>query len=153
MITVPVHKDVYAYEPKVVWMLTKRTLVFSAVGGGLGLLLGACVLALGLPSDVSTYAAIFATLPVWYFGFARPCKMKPEKLAPFWLRHRFCDQTVRYCSSAVLRGQCPPDMFSAEIRDERYPTDVRQETNPHYAKLRSRRGIEAYDASKSLGLR
>lgn len=155
MITVPVHKDVYAYEPKIVWMLTRRTLVFSCAGCALGLAAGALItLVLGLPSDVSTYAAIFVTLPVWFFGFARPCKMKPEKLAPFWLRHRFSDQTVRYCSAAVVGGHCPPDMFSAEIKDERFPIDVRKEaTQPHYAKLRRARGIEAYDATESLGLR
>lgn len=155
MITVPVHKDVYAYEPKIVWMLTRRTLVFTAAGGALGLVAGVLItFVLRLPSDISTYAAIFVTLPVWFFGFARPCKMMPEKLAPFWLRHRFKDQTVRYCCSAVVDGRCDPGMFSAEIKSERYAIDVRKEaTQPHYAKLRRRPGIEAYDASESLGLR
>lgn len=155
MITVPVHKDVYAYEPKIVWMLTRRTLAFSAAGGALGLAAGALItFVLRLPSDVSTYAAIVITLPIWYFGFARPCKMKPEKLAPFWLRHLFSDQTVRYCSSAVVDRRCDPDMFSAEIKNERYAIDVRKEaTQPHYARLRRERGIEAYDASESLGIR
>lgn len=153
MITVPVHKDVYSYEPKVLWMLTQRTLVFSAVGAAAGLAIGAALtLGLHLPTNVMMYAVLIITLPIWYFGFARPCKMKPEALAPFWLRHTFLTQEVVYASSPVINNTCDPSMFGSDVAKERYNKDAQPPIQPHYAKLRRADGIEAYDPGESLGL-
>lgn len=144
MITVPVHKDVYNYEPKVVMMLTKRTLVFSALAVACGLALYFLVTAaLRVPSSYALYLVVIGTLPLWYLGFARPYDMKPETLAPFWLRQRFTDQKITYTSCAALAARA-----RAEEAGKGYVTDAQPPIQPSYAKLRRTRGIEAYDPSE-----
>lgn len=152
MITVPVHKDVLSYEPKVFLMLTNRTLVFTAAAGGLAIALAAVGMGiLGLDSNVLTYVIGFVTLPIWYFGFARPFKMKPEDLAPLWLRQTFISQQLPYVSSPVLEQAADPSGMAGEITSERYPQYAQPQVQRHYEKLRQSRGIEAYDPDERLG--
>lgn len=148
MVTVPVHKDILAYEPKVAFILTQRTLTFTAVAVGVALALGWLLMEVcGLGTEVAIYPIMAATLPVWAMGYCRPCKMKPEDLAPYWLRSTFLDQKLPYVSTANLAARLPEGQVDAAARKERYGSAVPQ-VQKHYAKLRRKRGIEGYDPGR-----
>ena len=145
MVTVPIHKDILAYEPKVAFILTQRTLVFTGVALAVALLVGWVTLGvMGLGTDVAIYPIMLVTLPIWFVGYCRPYKMKPEDLAPFWLRSMFTDQRLPYVSSPNLAARLPISQVDAKIRSERYHNAVPQ-VQEHYAKLKRKRGIEGYD--------
>lgn len=153
MITVPIHKDVMAYEPKVLGMLTARTLAFTIVASVLGLGIGwLCLVPLNIDSSIVPIPVMIVTLPIWFFGYARPCGMKPEVLAPLWLRNTFLNQQLVYVSTPYLRGMVSPAGLSSQLRSERYPNvALRTQTN-EYAKQRCTNGFELIDRIDALGL-
>ena len=152
MLTVPIHKDVLAYEPKVVAFLTQRTLVFTAAAVGVAIPLGIVLIGvLGVPSDVAMYPIMAITMPLWFFGYARPYKCKPEEIAPHWLRHKFLNQKLTHVSTPVLAGRADPSTQPRAILNERCPSHVRK-VQRHYGKLRRQRGIEGFDPRPGLGL-
>lgn len=150
MVTVPIHKDILAYEPKVAFILTQRTLTFTAVALAAAILVGWVTLGpMGLGTDVAIYPIMLVTLPIWFFGYCRPYKMKPEELAPLWLRSTFTSQQLAYVSTPNLASRLPVDQVDAKTRSERYCNAVPQ-VQRHYAKLKRKRGIEGYDPREVL---
>lgn len=152
MLTVPVHKDVLNYEPTVVGFLTKRTLVFTAAALSVAIAVGLALIAgLGVDSDVAMYPIMATTLPLWFFGYARPYGCKPEEIAPSWIRHRFLPQQLTYVSTPVLLAKVAPAGMPTSTLKERYPEHVRK-VQRHYEKIRSARGFEGDDPRQALGL-
>lgn len=145
MITVAVHKDLLNYEPKVLLILTRRTLVFTfvAVATGIAVTL-ALHLGLGVSVDDAMLAVIVVALPIWFVGYARPCHMTPERLAPFWLRHHFLKQQLVHVSTPHLEGSAPLAAASSKKIEERHLDHVRT-IQKHYRKVRGKRGIEGID--------
>lgn len=142
MVTVPIHKDVLNYEPKVFALLTARTLKFTLVALALGIGVGAlCLGVLRMGTDVAVYPIMIATLPVFLLGWARPCKMRPEELLPYLLRAYFLPQRLVYEPTPVIEKD-PAALRHAgkERQDNGKPEDRLQR---HYARLRGERGIEA----------
>lgn len=151
MVTVPIHKDILAYEPKVAFILTQRTLTFTGIALAASLLVGWVSMGLlGLGTDVAIYPIMLVSLPIWFVGYCRPHKMKPEDLAPYWLRNVFLEQRLPYVSTANLAARLPVGQVDAAARKERYDS-VPPQVQRHYAKLRRRRGIEGYDSRDCLG--
>lgn len=153
MITVPVHKDVLSYEPKVIAVLTQRTLVFTGVAVGAGILTGALTMGvLGLPPEAAMYPIMLVALPIWAVGYLRPCGVKPEQLAPYWLRSTFLPQQLTHVSNAHLKGRVPAAGLGRDAMTEGYANVSARTVQRHYAKLRGIRGIEGYDPTESLGV-
>ena len=151
MVTVPVHKDILSYEPKVAFILTKRTLVFTGIALVAGLLMGLLTLVvLGLPMEIAVYPICGIAFPVWAVGFARPFKMRPEELAPFWLRSTFTNQELHYVSTPALAGRKATECMPSDVR--RHVVGLTDETyiQRHYKKLRTSQGIETYDPGIDL---
>lgn len=151
MLIVPIHKDVLSYEPKVVAFLTQRTLVFTIAAVLVAVALGVLLIGVfGVASDVAMYPIMAVTMPLWFFGYARPYKCKPEEIAPHWLRHKFLPQQLTYVSTPVLTGEVDPSTMPRRTLSERYPDHVRK-VQRHYEKLRTKRGFEGDDPRPGLG--
>lgn len=150
MVTVLIHKDILAYEPKVAFILTQRTLVFSGVAVAAAIAIGwVCMGVIGLDTDVAIYPIMLVCLPIFFLGYCRPLKMKPEDLAPFWLRGTFLPQQLTYVSTPNLTRRLPVSQVDARTRNERYDS-APLEVQRHYAKLKRTRGIEGYDSRECL---
>lgn len=154
MVTVPVHKDIYAYEPKVLFILTARTLAFTAVALALGIAVGAvCLGPLGLSTDVAIYPIMLVSLPVFFFGYARPFKMKPEELVPYMLRAYFLPQNLTYSSNPSVTGELREAGHARELIAGRRPQDAEKQpagVQRHYAEIRRQRGVEGFYPAEPL---
>lgn len=136
MLSVPVHKDVGEYQPKIIGKLTLRSLVCTALALVVAVAVGAYSwFVLGISTDYSQYVIFAAALPVWAAGFWRPKGMMPEEFAPLWLAHTLTDNRILYVSPACRLGlvACP----------ESKPTKA-------YAKLVKAKGIEAYEPTAAF---
>lgn len=154
MVTVPVHKDVYNYEPKVLFILTARTLAFTAVALALGIGVGAlCLGPLGLGTDVAIYPIMLVSLPVFFFGYARPYHMLPEELAPYLVRAVFLPQNLKYESAPAVTGALIEAGHVRELRTGRRPQDADKSpagVQRHYAQVRRERGVEGFYPAEPL---
>lgn len=140
MLSVRVHRDITAYQPKVIGGLTRRTLGFTALALGLGLVIGATAwLVFGVPADLMVGPIFLVSIPCWALGYARPHDMSFERFATLWLRMRYQPQGLGYRSSAAIR------------RDELAPVPARSARERHYARLAQRRGIEAWRPGEERG--
>lgn len=154
MVSAPVHKDVYNYEPKVLFILTARTLAFTGAALALGIVVGAiCLGALGLSTDVAIYPIMCVALPVFLFGYARPHKMKPEELLPYLLRAVYLPQRLDYAPQGELARDLAASGHYRKPRKTRRPTDAEkrpQGVHRHYARVRRLRGIESVYPAEPL---
>lgn len=148
MLSVPIHKDVTSYEPKVVAGLTARTLAFSGLAVGSGVLVGAIAFFAfhADPSDMIPMTLIgCASLPWWLLGYTKPHGMKPEVFALHWIRQNLMQQKICYRSSRMPVDARNKVGNTKELCSNGTVQKRRQAVQRHYAKLRTRHGIEGYD--------
>lgn len=143
MLSMEIHKDVMSYQPKVVAGLTSRTLGFTGLAIGSGVLVGIVEkVVLGLDPSAHVIPIMAASLPFWALGYTNPHGLKPETFALHWLRHKVLPQKLLYRTRpmpAALRN----DIEAKEIRPDgtvRYA----QALTPSYRSLRRRQGIEGW---------
>lgn len=106
MLSVPVHKDIGEYEPKIIGKMTARTLICVLGALGLSVIAGLYMyFVIGVnPGDYMM--VIYAlSLPFWACGFLRPHGMKFEQFAMYWLgglaRHQpGCDRLDQHTRHA-----------------------------------------------------
>ena len=125
-------------------ILTRRTLVFTAVAFASGIAVTLGLSLVGVAPDDAMFAVVVVALPIWFVGFARPCHMTPERLAPYWLRHHFLRQQLVHVSTPYLTGSAPLAAVPSSKITERHDEHVRT-TQRHYRKVRRKRGIEGID--------
>lgn len=131
---VEIQKDPNEYKPKIFAGLTMRTLVCLASAVLIAIAIGAYSWwVLGIPSDVSMYVVIAATVPFWLAGFWRPMRMEPERYVVLWLRRNFGKTKLFYESLPYRNGIVTPAPEPAK-------------TSEGYRALlkKNKRGFEAY---------
>lgn len=140
MISIPIHKDISKYEPKIVGGLTARTLLFTTLAIVVGLVVGLFV-GLVLGGDVSEFPWIFlelgATAGLWAMGYIRPLDLRFEEWASLWVRQNLTNQRLAY-SSACSLGVGARERAG---REERKVSEA-------YSKLRARKGIELWEPGR-----
>ena len=103
MLQMHVYREVSTLEPKVMWGLSWRQILASALllvlGGGAWFLF---YFVLGA-EDLGMYAVCLLCMPVAAFGWWRPAGLKPEKYARFVLRHT-AGQTVYLLDGRPVRS-------------------------------------------------
>lgn len=147
MLSVPIHKDVTAYEPKVVAGLTARTLAFSGLAVGSGVIVGAVTYLVfhADPSDMLPMTLIgCVSLPWWLLGYTKPHGMKAEVFALHWIRQHLMQQKICYRSPRVPVEARNRVGNAKELCSDGTVQARRQGVQRHYAKLRRSRGIEGY---------
>ncbi len=148
MVSLPISKDITAFEPKIVLGLTARTLAFTVaalvVGLGLGLFM-ALALDIDPTESPQVLVIMLGTVGLWAMGYLRPLGMLPEAWASLWIRQHLMPQRLTYRSSAALgHGPVPLAGYSKETyvrKKQAQQADV----DGAYAKLRARRGIELWE--------
>lgn len=136
MLTVPVHKDIGEYEPKIIGKMTARTLI--CVGGALGLSVIAGVymyFVIGVSPGDHMMVIYALSLPFWACGFLRPHGMKFEQFAMYWFLHNFSCTTLHY----------RPTMYKIGLAED-YGAKIKKGEiyERKYRKLLKRNGIECY---------
>lgn len=104
-LSVKVQKDVGEYTEKIVGKMSLRTL--ACLAGGLAaavLTAAASNLVFGVEVKDASLPVMCACVPFWLLGFWRPCRMKPEELAPLWLDFHLENQRLLYRPSYALAG-------------------------------------------------
>lgn len=139
MLTVPVHKDVTEYKPKIIGGLTARTLLcLSAAAGSAVAFSLACTFLLHVDLDSMSYIFWIGAVPAAAIGFWRPHGMDFEKFAPLWWDHEFGRQQIAYVS-ASHRGE----LGRAEGMRRAAAAEARRAArNRPYERLRKKPGIE-----------
>ena len=148
MISIPIHKDISHYEPKVLAGLTGRTLAFTALALAVAILIGLLVV-LGLgqdPTDMPWAAVIMAaTAGFWAMGYVRPLGMRFEEWASLALRGNMTNQRLVYRSTGDLgRGPRPKCGLSKETHVRKEEAD-QPGLERSYARLRRKRGVELWE--------
>lgn len=109
MLSIPVHKDISEYEPKVVGGLTLRTL--GALGGSVAFSAAFgwyLTFVLGVPVEDMTWAIWAAAVPPVLFGFWTPCGMPFERFLPIWAAYVTGPSRLLYRSPRVPQGPQRP---------------------------------------------
>ena len=102
MLSVPVHKDVTEYQPKVIGGLTARTIICIGAAVGCALAFGLlCTFVFHVDINEVIYLVWLAAAPAALIGFYTPHGMNFEKFAPLWLA-LFAD--VGVCFLATLNA-------------------------------------------------
>lgn len=147
MLTVPIHKDVSEYKPKIIGGLTTRTLLclsaaaLSAAGFG-------CICTFVLKIDINSVMNLvwFAAAPAAAIGFYRPHGMDFEKFVPLWWAHTYGKQLILY-ESGMHRGE----LAKIEREEKAARAEVIKESrNPHYERLRKKPGLELWTPGGQL---
>lgn len=147
MLSVPVHKDVTEYQPKVIGGLTARTIICIGAAVGSALAFGMlCTFVFHVDINDVIYLVWLAAAPAALIGFYSPHGMNFEKFAPLWLAHNFKEQCLVYVS-ASHRGE-----FKAEedAVKKAYADDRKQNNNKELTKLYKTNGIEMWEPGGSL---
>lgn len=136
MLSVPIHKDLTDYRPKVFFGLTTRTLVCVALAlvSAVALALWA-YFALGIPFARMRVAVFLASAPFWALGFMRPNGLVFEKWLPLFIRYRFGDSELTYVNGKRYGVE-------SLVGGEGKARDVVTKT---YKKLRQQRTIERWE--------
>ena len=136
MLSVPVHKDIGEYEPKIIGKMTARTLICVLGALGLSVIAGLYMyFVIGVnPRDYMM--VIYAlSLPFWACGFLRPHGMKFEQFAMYWFLHNFSRTTLYY----------RPTMYKIGLAERLGAKSKKGEIYERkYRKLLKRNGIECY---------
>lgn len=148
MLSIPIHKDIGAYEPKIVAGMTSRTLVFTALALGTGAGLGSFVFFV-LGQDPTEFPWVLlimgASLGFWLLGYQRPLGLRFEEFASLWIRHRLFPQRLVYASSDALGRGCRYGMIARECHVWDGKAKPGERVQPAYARLRAEQGIELWD--------
>lgn len=147
MLSVPVHKDVTEYQPKVVAGLTSRTILCIGAALASAVLFGVvCVFVLNVDINDVIYLVWFAAAPAALVGFYSPHGMAFEKFAPLWYAHNFKEQCLPYIS-ASHRGELKAmDEAERQLREE----TAREHPNKNLKKLKTMNGVEMWEPGGKL---
>lgn len=147
MLSVPVHKDVTEYQPKVIGGLTARTIICIGAAVGSALAFGMlCTFVFHVDINDVIYLVWLAAAPAALLGFYTPHGMNFEKFAPLWLAHNFNEQCLVYVS-ASNRGEfkAEADALEKEYADARNKANVKK-----LEKLYKTNGIEMWEPGGAL---
>lgn len=147
MLSVPVHKDVTEYQPKVIGGLTARTIICIGAAVGSALAFGMlCTFVFHVDINDVIYLVWLAAAPAALLGFYTPHGMNFEKFTPLWLAHNFNEQCLVYVS-ASNRGELKSE---ADALEKEY-TDARNKANgKKLEKLYKTNGIEMWEPGGQL---
>ena len=147
MLSVPVHKDVTEYQPKVIGGLTARTIICigAAVGSAqaFGML---CTFVFHVDINDVIYLVWLAAAPAALLGFYTPHGMNFEKFAPLWLAHNFNEQCLVYVS-ASNRGEFKAE---ADALEKEYANARGKANGKKLEKLYKTNGIEMWEPGGQL---
>lgn len=144
MLSMEIHKDVMAYQPKLLAGLTGRTLLFTGLAVGVGVAVGGLEFALGLDPSEHVVPIMVASLPFWLVGYYEPHGLKFEVFCLHWLRHSLFPQRILYRSRPLPAGVANA-ICSQEVRPDVDSRRFASKVQPRYAALRRRRGIEGWE--------
>lgn len=147
MLSVPVHKDVTEYQPKVIGGLTARTIICIGAAVGSALAFGMlCTFVFHVDINDVIYLVWLAAAPAALLGFYTPHGLNFEKFAPLWLAHNFNVQCLVYVS-ASNRGEFKSE---ADALEKEY-ADARNKANgKKLEKLYKTNGIEMWEPGGQL---
>lgn len=147
MLSIPIHKDVASYEPKIVAGMTGRTLVFTVLAVVTAAVTGIIIYAvLGQDPTSFPWMLFVIVLPMgfWLLGYQRPLGLKFEEFASLWVRHRFFKQRLLYASSDALGRGPRYERLARECHAWDADAGKRTHVTESYAKLRKQQGIELW---------
>lgn len=147
MLSVPVHKDVTEYQPKVIGGLTARTIICIGAAVGSALAFGMlCTFVFHVDINDVIYLVWLAAAPAALLGFYTPHGMNFEKFAPLWLAHNFNEQCLVYVS-ASNRGEFKVE---ADALEKEYANARGKANGKKLEKLYKTNGIEMWEPGGQL---
>ena len=147
MLSVPVHKDVTEYQPKVIGGLTARTIICIGAAVGCALAFGMlCTFVLHVDINDVIYLVWLAAAPAALLGFYTPHGMNFEKFAPLWLAHNFNEQCLVYVS-ASNRGEFKAEKAALE---KEYADGRKKANGKELSRLYRTNGIEMWEPGGRL---
>lgn len=147
MLSVPVHKDVTEYQPKVIGGLTARTIICIGAAVGCALAFGMlCTFVFHVDINDVIYLVWLAAAPAALLGFYTPHGMNFEKFAPLWLAHNFNEQCLVYvCASN--RGEFKAEKAALE---KEYSDGRKKANGKELSRLYRTNGIEMWEPGGQL---
>ena len=147
MLSVPVHKDVTEYQPKVIGGLTARTIICIGAAVGCALAFGMlCTFVFHVVINDVIYLVWLAAAPAALLGFYTPHGMNFEKFAPLWLAHNFNEQCLVYVS-ASNRGEFKAEKAALE---KEYADGRKKANGKELSRLYRTNGIEMWEPGGRL---
>lgn len=147
MLSVPVHKDVTEYQPKVIGGLTARTIICIGAAVGSALAFGMlCTFVFHVDINDVIYLVWLAAAPAALVGFYTPHGLNFEKFAPLWLAHNFNEQCLVYVS-ASNRGEFKAE---ADALKKAYADERKCANGKELSKLYKTNGIEMWEPGGAL---
>ena len=147
MLSVPVHKDVTEYQPKVIGGLTARTIICIGAAVGCALAFGMlCTFVVHVDINDVIYLVWLAAAPAALLGFYTPHGMNFEKFAPLWLAHNFNEQCLVYVS-ASNRGEFKAEKAALE---KEYADGRKKANGKELSRLYRTNGIEMWEPGGRL---
>ena len=147
MLSVPVHKDVTEYQPKVIGGLTARTIICIGAAVGCALAFGMlCTFVFHVDINDVIYLVWLAAAPAALLGFYTPHGMNFEKFAPLWLAHNFNEQCLVYVS-ASNRGEFKAEKAAIE---KEYADGRKKANGKELSRLYRTNGIEMWEPGGRL---
>lgn len=147
MLSVPVHKDVTEYQPKVIGGLTARTIICIGAAVGCALAFGMlCTFVFHVDINDVIYLVWLAAAPAALLGFYTPHGMNFEKFAPLWLAHNFNEQCLVYVS-ASNRGEFKAEKAALE---KEYSDGRKKANGKELSRLYRTNGIEMWEPGGQL---
>lgn len=147
MLSVPVHKDVTEYQPKVIGGLTARTIICIGAAVGCALAFGMlCTFVFHVDINDVIYLVWLAAAPAALLGFYTPHGMNFEKFAPLWLAHNFNEQCLVYVS-ASNRGEFKAEKAALE---KEYADGRKKANGKELSRLNRTNGIEMWEPGGRL---
>lgn len=147
MLSVPVHKDVTEYQPKVIGGLTARTIICIGAAVGCALAFGMlCTFVFHVDINDVIYLVWLAAAPAALLGFYTPHGMNFEKFAPLWLAHNFNEQCLVYVS-ACNRGEFKAE---ADALEKAYAAERKYANGKQLSRLYRTNGIEMWEPGGRL---
>lgn len=147
MLSVPVHKDVTEYQPKVIGGLTARTIICIGAAVGCALAFGMlCTFVFHVDINDVIYLVWLAAAPAALLGFYTPHGMNFEKFAPLWLAHNFIEQCLVYVS-ASNRGEFKAEKAALE---KEYADGRKKANGKELSRLYRTNGIEMWEPGGRL---
>lgn len=147
MLSVPVHKDVTEYQPKVIGGLTARTIICIGAAVGCALAFGMlCTFVFHVDINDVIYLVWLAAAPAALLGFYTPHGMNFEKFMPLWLAHNFNEQCLVYVS-ASNRGEFKAEKAALE---KEYADGRKKANGKELSRLYRTNGIEMWEPGGRL---
>lgn len=98
MLSIPLRKEIYDHQTKLVGRITLRQAVCGSVAVALMGALGLAAWALGVPMQLASWVFMVVGIPPLFLGFWRPrTGQTPERYAWLLLRHFCFNNRWTYC--------------------------------------------------------